>query len=611
MKPSKMASRRARVLALSAVLGMLAFALAPPASATGTEHWVDPAAAGSGTGCGTDAGFSTIQAAVAAATAGDTINVCPGTYAGPVTINKADLTLRGAKAGVPAGPDANPAGRGAGESVIEAAGANVINWSGAASVNTTIDGFTIRNTVRHGLALGTSGHTIVNNMIEFPDGLTTDNAQQAAFTAGRINGMTLKNNNLSGFRYGFNFQSGNLADAPTVIEGNFVDYVFTGAILGNNTADGHAIRGNTFAARPGAGGQAVNTPSRQMEISNNSMTGGGGGSGIFLPGTAPQSGTEITGNTISGYTWGIYVGTANANLPVGSPPNEVHLNNLAGNGQWSLFNQSTPGLADVEATCNWFGSASGPGVGATAPAGDRVTAGNVNFTPWLVAPAPGGDCVGGLANPTAEFEANPTAGDAPLPVDFDATDSSAPSGRTIVAYEWDFGDGVTGTGVAPSHVYTTPGEYVVTLTVTDNVGLKGQSSVTITVNAPQAAPTANATATPDSGPAPLQVILDGSGSSDSDGTIVSYEWDLGDGTTASGPVVTHTYATPGTYVATLTVTDDDGLTGETQVAITVSASNQPQSDAACKKGGWENFGFSNQGLCIRYVNTGKDARAGA
>ncbi|MFZ3385551.1 MAG: PKD domain-containing protein, partial [Candidatus Hydromicrobium sp.] len=54
------------------------------------------------------------------------------------------------------------------------------------------------------------------------------------------------------------------------------------------------------------------------------------------------------------------------------------------------------------------------------------------------------------------------------------------------------------------------------------------------------------------------VVFDGSSSSDEDGTIVSYSWDFGDGSTGSGVTVTHTYNAPGNYKVTLTVTDDDG-----------------------------------------------------
>jgi PKD repeat protein len=67
--------------------------------------------------------------------------------------------------------------------------------------------------------------------------------------------------------------------------------------------------------------------------------------------------------------------------------------------------------------------------------------------------------------------------------------------------------------------------------------------------------------------APLLVELDGSLSTD-DSMIVSYAWDLGDGTTATGDTVKHTYDA-GTYTATLTVTDDEGATGTATLSITV------------------------------------------
>jgi probable HAF family extracellular repeat protein len=62
-------------------------------------------------------------------------------------------------------------------------------------------------------------------------------------------------------------------------------------------------------------------------------------------------------------------------------------------------------------------------------------------------------------------------------------------------------------------------------------------------------------------------MLDGSQSLDPDGSIVSYAWDLGDGTRASGEQVTHAYAFPGRYLATLVVTDDDGATANDHATV--------------------------------------------
>jgi hypothetical protein len=69
----------------------------------------------------------------------------------------------------------------------------------------------------------------------------------------------------------------------------------------------------------------------------------------------------------------------------------------------------------------------------------------------------------------------------------------------------------------------------------------------------------------------LACTFDGNDSSDSDGTILSYAWSFGDGSTATGAQVSHTYAAAGTYTVVLTVTDDGGSTGSTEGVVTVTA----------------------------------------
>jgi PKD repeat protein len=72
------------------------------------------------------------------------------------------------------------------------------------------------------------------------------------------------------------------------------------------------------------------------------------------------------------------------------------------------------------------------------------------------------------------------------------------------------------------------------------------------------------------------IEFDGSGSSDPDGTIGSYEWDFDDGATGTGETTTHAYSTAGTYKVTLTVTDDEGATGTDTAMVTVTETpNEP------------------------------------
>jgi len=151
-------------------------------------------------------------------------------------------------------------------------------------------------------------------------------------------------------------------------------------------------------------------------------------------------------------------------------------------------------------------------------------------------------------------------------INFDATPSYDPDG-SIVSYLWGFGDGTTGTGVTVGHSYTDNGTYTVTLTITDNDGATATANATKTVlNRP---PVASFTESVESVYTGETISFDASASSDPDGTIVSYFWDFGDGTNATGVTTSHSYADDGTYTVTLTVADDDDAVGSTQATKTV------------------------------------------
>jgi PKD repeat protein len=133
-------------------------------------------------------------------------------------------------------------------------------------------------------------------------------------------------------------------------------------------------------------------------------------------------------------------------------------------------------------------------------------------------------------------------------------------------------------------------------------------------------PTAVASASPTSGIAPLAVTFSGSGSSDADGSIASYAWTFGDGGTATGVSAAHTYATAGTYNATLTVTDNLGATGSKSLTITATTDpsiiNAPSglSGSASKPGTmslrWTDNSNNEQGFYIERApsSTGVFAR---
>ncbi|MGB5490341.1 MAG: PKD domain-containing protein, partial [Woeseiaceae bacterium] len=158
---------------------------------------------------------------------------------------------------------------------------------------------------------------------------------------------------------------------------------------------------------------------------------------------------------------------------------------------------------------------------------------------------------------------------------FDGSGSTDSDG-SIVSYAWDFGDGNSGTGSSPTHTYQSDGTFTVALTVTDDGGATNTASTTATITPAPIPPNANAGG-PYSGVVGSVIGFDGTASSDSDGTIVSYAWDFGDGGVASGPSPTHSYSVDGNFTVTLTATDNDGLTGidSTTAAINPAGGNTP------------------------------------
>lgn len=92
----------------------------------------------------------------------------------------------------------------------------------------------------------------------------------------------------------------------------------------------------------------------------------------------------------------------------------------------------------------------------------------------------------------------------------------------------------------------------------------------------------------------LACTFSGAGSSDADGSIVSYAWNFGDSFTSSGQQVAHTYAAAGSYAVSLTVTDDKGASNSKTATVTVTGTGSgfPKTNLSASKGNWLSYTYT-------------------
>lgn len=145
-------------------------------------------------------------------------------------------------------------------------------------------------------------------------------------------------------------------------------------------------------------------------------------------------------------------------------------------------------------------------------------------------------------NPKAGFTADPENGDFPLEVTFTNTSTDA------TVYSWSFGDGVISTEVSPTHTYTQPGDYTVSLIASNGVLSDTLTKANyIEVNWPS--PKADFSATPRDGVDPLTVIF-----TDKSENAQTWLWNFGDGSNSIEQHPTHIYKR-GSYSVSLLITN--------------------------------------------------------
>ena len=170
------------------------------------------------------------------------------------------------------------------------------------------------------------------------------------------------------------------------------------------------------------------------------------------------------------------------------------------------------------------------------------------------------DVVEGLRAPVAVLTAPKTEVDLGAPVTFRGSSSTDPA-----AYSWNFGDGRTSTGPNVVHVFLAEGTFRVTLTASNAAG-RSTATVDIVVSPPTTAPTAAIGTLPAVIEVGDVVVV----SSLSTNSPDSETWSFGDGATATGTRVTHTWETPGNYLLSLTAVNSAGTDTATKTVVVVS-----------------------------------------
>jgi len=192
--------------------------------------------------------------------------------------------------------------------------------------------------------------------------------------------------------------------------------------------------------------------------------------------------------------------------------------------------------------------------------------------------------------PTSEFIASPLSGNIPLTVNF-----SDLSTGTLTSWCWNFGDTVGSLNQNPSHTYTVPGTYTVSLTTTGPGGVDTETKPDYIVVG-TLIPIAEFSATPLSGPAPLAVTF----TDLTLGAVTSWTWNFGDGGSSSVQNPVHSYSALGTYTVSLTAGSIAGSNVNTKTDYITVVPPAPMADFS----GMPLFGLQPLNVTFTDLTTG-------
>jgi hypothetical protein len=350
--------------------------------------------------------YPTIQSAASDPSCSE-IDVAPGAYSENVVVNFS-TTINGAQAGnsVSGRTSGGPA-----ESTVSGAnpiGSNPVFMIKASDV--TIDGFTIKNTITTGSAVGvdiknTAGDTVVMN--DFIDGIMTADtsgngtAQGVYLEAGPDN-VNVQANEIENVHGNRSTKGVHIGDAGSTDPSQNVQ--IKGNSIHDITSD---TRGGYGVSINNGNGNTSNSGLTILDNTIMNINGGGWVHAIGLEAKTPS--VVVNGNTISslsgpaGNTFAVWfeseegssfstgmVNANNFNLPA----------TQAGIAVDPALSVAFPSM-NVDGTCNWWNSPSGPTVASNPGGTGAATTANVTYKPWLLSPAPGGNCFGGNVPTTA------------------------------------------------------------------------------------------------------------------------------------------------------------------------------------------------------------------
>lgn len=179
-----------------------------------------------------------------------------------------------------------------------------------------------------------------------------------------------------------------------------------------------------------------------------------------------------------------------------------------------------------------------------------------------------------VAPPQAAIS-GPATGSVGQPLAFDGRGST--SQAPIVSYAWDMGDGSRASSAQVVHAYDLAGTYLVVLTVMDEARQIASARQVVTIAAVPSKPPSAVISGATAAQVGETVTFNASASVAGDAPIQRYDWNFGDGGTASGDTVSHAYSQPGTYHVVLNVLDGNGLGDTATQTVQITTASKPQA----------------------------------